>query len=545
VVETACGTWDQGQFSIPIVASDGTVHVFWQGLDYDSAACTGNRAIRHAYSTDGGATFTPDSVAFLTSLGYWDVDGAIDIYGMPNGDADISGGPYDGNLYIARTEFTPDLSGETNVVVHTSTDNGVTWLDTVTVNDDPPHQNIDQFHPWLAVNEDGTILMIFYDQRNDPVGHYLFDCYFSASFDGAETFITNYRLSSVSSSPANLAALRSVQVERNAHDPAPGVTDPTVTLNPMAGAIAEYIGVHAKHDYAVAVWTDTRNGNQDVFSTRFTIPFLKPRLYAPEDGSQSASLTPAFRWSTCWHETEDSYRLEVTTDPTFAVIDETFAGLTDNSFTPGSPLPSAALYWRVKAFRSAGDSTEYSDVFTFSAGCTVGAAPILVAPGPGEVFETTAVLLDWDPVLDAISYRLQLSDQVDFLATMIDTLLTETEVFATGLADATVHYWRVNSTNDCGPGDWSQSDFSVVLCPIALTGDVNVNGTITSSDVIELVNYVFKGGSVPQPCEAAGDVDCSEAVTSADIIYVVNYVFKGGAEPCDVCTLVPGVWTCP
>lgn len=73
-------------------------------------------------------------------------------------------------------------------------------------------------------------------------------------------------------------------------------------------------------------------------------------------------------------------------------------------------------------------------------------------------------------------------------------------------------------------------------CPIAITGDVNINGTITSADIIALVNYVFKGGDAPLPCEAAGDVNCTESVTSADIIYLVVHVFKGGPVPCDACT---------
>lgn len=82
-------------------------------------------------------------------------------------------------------------------------------------------------------------------------------------------------------------------------------------------------------------------------------------------------------------------------------------------------------------------------------------------------------------------------------------------------------------------------------CAIALTGDVNLTGTLTSADIIYLVNFVFKGGPTPNPCEAAGDVGCNGTVTSADIIYMVNHVFKGGPAPCDVCTQIPGVWTCP
>ena len=48
----------------------------------------------------------------------------------------------------------------------------------------------------------------------------------------------------------------------------------------------------------------------------------------------------------------------------------------------------------------------------------------------------------------------------------------------------------------------------------------------------------------PLPCPAAGDVNCNGANTSADIIFLVNHVFKGGPLPCDVCTLVPGTWSC-
>jgi hypothetical protein len=76
-----------------------------------------------------------------------------------------------------------------------------------------------------------------------------------------------------------------------------------------------------------------------------------------------------------------------------------------------------------------------------------------------------------------------------------------------------------------------------ISCPIALTGDVNVDALLTSADIISLVNYVFKGGPAPLPIELAGDIDCSGAVTSGDIISMVNHVFKSGPAPCDACTI--------
>jgi len=82
-------------------------------------------------------------------------------------------------------------------------------------------------------------------------------------------------------------------------------------------------------------------------------------------------------------------------------------------------------------------------------------------------------------------------------------------------------------------------------CPVALTGDANNTGALNSADIIHLVNFVFKGGPAPLPCTASGDVNCTGSVTSADIINLVNYVFKSGAAPCDVCTLIPGTWSCP
>lgn len=82
-------------------------------------------------------------------------------------------------------------------------------------------------------------------------------------------------------------------------------------------------------------------------------------------------------------------------------------------------------------------------------------------------------------------------------------------------------------------------------CPLTLMGDVNNNGSVTSADIIALVNYVFKGGAAPIPCIAHGDINCSGTITSADIIALVNYVFKGGAAPCNVCTIIPSMWSCP
>lgn len=70
-----------------------------------------------------------------------------------------------------------------------------------------------------------------------------------------------------------------------------------------------------------------------------------------------------------------------------------------------------------------------------------------------------------------------------------------------------------------------------LLQPAAgLRGDMNHDGVVTASDILLLVNYVFKNGPAPDPV-SAGDANGVPPVTSADIVYLVAYVFKSGPPP--------------
>jgi aminopeptidase N len=80
-----------------------------------------------------------------------------------------------------------------------------------------------------------------------------------------------------------------------------------------------------------------------------------------------------------------------------------------------------------------------------------------------------------------------------------------------------------------------ERDITVTIgTPLRPAGDVTDDNQVTLSDVIFLVNYVYKAGPAPVPA-AYGDVDLSCTINSADVIYLVNYIFKGGAAPYDGC----------
>ncbi|MFH1336882.1 MAG: dockerin type I domain-containing protein, partial [Candidatus Zixiibacteriota bacterium] len=63
-----------------------------------------------------------------------------------------------------------------------------------------------------------------------------------------------------------------------------------------------------------------------------------------------------------------------------------------------------------------------------------------------------------------------------------------------------------------------------------ILGDANSDGNMDVSDVIYLINYLFKGGPPPVPL-LAGDSNNDEEVTVSDVIFLINYLFKSGPKP--------------
>jgi hypothetical protein len=61
-------------------------------------------------------------------------------------------------------------------------------------------------------------------------------------------------------------------------------------------------------------------------------------------------------------------------------------------------------------------------------------------------------------------------------------------------------------------------------------GDADYDMDVDVSDVVYLINYLFKGGPAPYPLVAADvDGDCDRDIS--DVIYLINYLFKGGPPP--------------
>jgi hypothetical protein len=90
----------------------------------------------------------------------------------------------------------------------------------------------------------------------------------------------------------------------------------------------------------------------------------------------------------------------------------------------------------------------------------IPAAPNLVAPGNNSYISDMFLLFDWDTVATANSFRIQVSVDSAFAATVIDTSGLNVSNYLTQtlgvLQNNTQYYWRVNASNSFATSLWSQ-----------------------------------------------------------------------------------------
>ncbi len=229
------------QFPVPAVGPAGQVYVAW----------VTNSQILIDRSTNGGASFGTDRTVQNVASMLRYVKGTISTFSFPALDVDISGGPSNGYLYCAFMDNGTD--GYPDMFFTRSTDQGATWSGRVRINDDPLNNHIDQFHPWLTVDQTGCISVIFYDSRNDPA-NILSDLYMAQSTDGGVTWLPNVRVTDTS-----------FDLTAGSYREQPRI-DPNRPRADRAGLIGEYNGVAAtSRNNVLPIYTDTRLGNQDTY----------------------------------------------------------------------------------------------------------------------------------------------------------------------------------------------------------------------------------------------------------------------------------------
>ncbi len=244
------------QWAIPVVDDQGGLDISYASEDCNTSF---DRALLFKRSTNGGASFGPQRK--INKPGQWkDNPNLSDL--LPNKNARIPLSPsmdFDPQLgalvYVVQNNINAGSSGA-DISGAFSTDYGTTWSDMQfvshlgsTVGAGAPN---DQFFPWVSVDPQGGIHVIWFDNRNDP-GNTLIETF--ELFTGTLSFAApNTDISTASWNPNN-------------------------SFFSSGSFIGDYNGLDAV-DNAIEypVWTDGRNtpgppfGQTDVF----TVPNQSP-----------------------------------------------------------------------------------------------------------------------------------------------------------------------------------------------------------------------------------------------------------------------------
>lgn len=268
--------------------------------------------------------------------------------------------------------------------------------------------------------------------------------------------------------------------------------------------------------------------NGGVTSSNIPLP-LVPTLSSPGNGATGVSASPTLSWNSSTGAV--SYRLQVSTDSTFAATLYNSSGIVATTASLGGLAYLTKYFWRVNATNAAGTSS-WSAVWKFTTVISPPPAPILASPANGATDVAVNPTISWNSSTGAASYRLQVSADAGFGTMLLDSSgLATTSVNMSGLGNSTMYYWRVNATSVGGTGSWSTVwHFTTIVAPPAaplLSGPANgstgtsVDPTLTWNSAAGATSYQLQVSADSN--FATTDVDSTVVVvTSADVHGLVH-----------------------
>jgi len=168
-------------------STNGTIYICWSGITLVSPFIEDYAGL--AKSTDGGVTWSNQQNIFDMNgiSGTLPTKGNIKSNGLPQIVVDNSGSVRDGWIYIVTTEKNLSPAGtDPDVILHRSTDDGVTWSPGIRVNQDPLNNGKIQYFPDIQVDDQGGLDILFHDDRNTTSDST--DLFLARSLDGGNTW---------------------------------------------------------------------------------------------------------------------------------------------------------------------------------------------------------------------------------------------------------------------------------------------------------------------------------------------------------------------
>lgn len=178
---------------------------------------------------------------------------------------DNSGGTYDGRLYVAYTASESGNSTYFDVFLMSSDDDGVTWSSPTPVHADLT-TDVQQFYSSLFVNDQGVLLIDWYDRRNYSSPDENTDFFLGISYDGGDSF-------------------EEVQLNTESMD------FQYATASNQGFGIGEYHQLVATDHTAICFWADGRTNDEDINIYMAKVSINDPMVSIEEMGVISDKIS--------------------------------------------------------------------------------------------------------------------------------------------------------------------------------------------------------------------------------------------------------------
>ena len=165
----------------------GIVYDAWAGVS-NVSPFTENFA-GFGYSTNGGVNWSIIQNAYAMNgiNGTLSSKGNIRVNGLPRFDVDKSNGIRRGWIYMITAEKNLLPAGsDPDIILHTSSNNGLNWSAGIRVNQDAMNNGKIQYCPAIDVDSTGAVNVLFYDDRNTSSDSA--EVFLARSMDGGNTW---------------------------------------------------------------------------------------------------------------------------------------------------------------------------------------------------------------------------------------------------------------------------------------------------------------------------------------------------------------------
>ncbi len=254
---------------------------------------------------------------------------------------------------------------------------------------------------------------------------------------------------------------------------------------------------------------------------------LAPTLVSPQNGSQNVFTTVLLDWNSA--ALTDFYEVHVSVDSLFGSLIINQSNITPTQYQIDTLILNndTKYFWRVRGFNFNGPGP-WSLTWNFRTITSLPLPPVLSSPANGTINVSLTPQLDWQDVINANTYRAQISRDSNFTSTVFDQsgiAQSQISVPSSVLNYDTAYYWRISGQNSFGSGQWStvwkfRTISFLPLAPVLVfPGNGSVNVIITP-----VLTWTAVPGANSYRVEVARDSLFTNIVTGVGNITTVNYV---------------------